>query len=374
MKAELLAALALFVERRAWERWECLSPVQWLSWKCGLGRVAASEHVRVAMALTRLPAVHKALREGRISWSKLREITRVATPDSEPDWLELALAGTANHVERVVRAFRRVTPAQVEQQHADRRLWVTVDDDGSTVLHVKLPTELGSGIYTAIRSTTEPERGVPLSARMADRFVEAVTGGATIVPEVIIHADASVFEGGDGVCATAGGHALAPEMAPRACCVGVVQWVVHEGREVVAVSKRRRFASPAQRRAAEARAQCCEVDGCEDDGRNFELHHVHHRAHDGATELANLRRLCPGHHRRIHLHRLRVEAGEDGRLRLLRPDGTPVDHRIPRLLVREAAPIGSPVPAWTGEKLDMDLALHCLFNNPVSRRKQAAAA
>ena len=105
---------------RAWELWECVSPSQWLSWKCGLGRVAASEHIRAAIARTRLPAVHQALREGHITWSKVREITRVATRESEPDWLELALAGTANHIERVVRAFRRVTPADVEQQHADR--------------------------------------------------------------------------------------------------------------------------------------------------------------------------------------------------------------------------------------------------------------
>lgn len=120
VKAELLAALAVFVQRRAWEPWECVSPSQWLSWKCGLGRVAASEHIRAAIARTRLPAVHQALREGHITWSKVREITRVATRESEPDWLELALAGTANHIERVVRAFRRVTPADVEQQHADR--------------------------------------------------------------------------------------------------------------------------------------------------------------------------------------------------------------------------------------------------------------
>ena len=50
-----------------------------------------------------------------------------------------------------------------------------------------------------------------------------MTEGASIVPEVVIHADASVFDGNEGVCATVGGHAVAPEVALHACCVGVVQ-------------------------------------------------------------------------------------------------------------------------------------------------------
>ncbi len=374
VKAELLTVLAVFVERRGWERWECSSPQQWLSWKCGLGRVAASEHVRVAVALTRLPAIHQALRDGRITWSKVRAITRVATPDSEPDWLLLAEAGTADHVERVVQAFRRVTPAHVEQQHAERRLWVTIDDDGSTVLHAKLPTEIGNAIYEGIRSSTEPVKGASIGARMADRFVDVMTGGRPIEPNVTIHADASVFEGGEGVCTTAAGHPVAPEVALQACCTGAVRWIVHDGMEVTAVSTRRRFGTPAQRRAAEARSRTCEVDGCDDDAPWFELHHVHHRVDDGATTHQNLRRVCPSHHRRIHLHHLRVRVGANGRLQLFRIDGTPVDRDIARWALREPTPIATPVPTWTGEPLDMGLTLDCLFQNSVSRRKQRDAA
>ena len=374
VKAEFLAALAVFVQRRAWEGWECVSPSQWLSWKCGLGRVAASEHVRVALALTRLPSVHDALRDGRITWSKVREITRVATPESERSWLDLALAGTAAHVERTVRAFRRVTPAQVEHQHDDRRLWTTVADDGSLVISVKLPTETGAAIVEGLRAGVTPERGVPLAVRLADRFVEAITGGRPITPEVIIHVDAPVLDGQEGVCATAGGYAVAPEAALQACCNGVVQWVVHQGREVVGMTGRRRFASAVQRRAIEARSQVCDVLGCDDDAPGFDVHHVHHRGHGGPTELGNLRRVCRRHHRLIHLHRLRAVETDDGRLRLCRPDGTPLDHPIRRLAMAEPTPTGSPIPAWTGEPLDLDLALWCLFNNPlVSSRKLAAA-
>ena len=372
-KAQFLAALAVFVERRGWEGWECVSPAQWLSWKCGLGRVAASEHVRAAVVLRGLPAVHAALAEGRITWSKVREITRVATPESEVSWLDLALAGTAAHVERTVRAFRRSSPTDVAAQQTDRRLWSTVADDGSVVISVKLPAEIGAAVYDGLRAATMPERGVSFGARMADRFVEIATGGAPIEPEVVIHVDAPVMEGGDGVCATAGGVPIAPEVMAMALCVGFVQMVVHNGREVVAVSHRRRFASALQRRFIEARSQVCEVDGCDDDGA-FDVHHVHHRGRGGPTEVHNLRRVCKRHHRLIHLHHLRVTIGDDGRLVLHHANGRPVDRPIDRLTLPLVEPVGTPIPAWSGEPLDLDLALWCLFNNPtISRRKHATA-
>ena len=80
IKATFLAALAEFVRRRGWEPWECVSAAQWLSWKCALGRVAASEHVRVAAALEPLPGIHATLADGTLTWSKVRAMTRVATP------------------------------------------------------------------------------------------------------------------------------------------------------------------------------------------------------------------------------------------------------------------------------------------------------
>ena len=374
VKAEVLGVLAEWMGLRGWERWGCTSPQQWLSWKCGLGRVAASVHIRVAMALTRLPAIAAALADGRITWSKARAITRVATPASEQEWLTFALAGTADHVDRLVRSFRRITPADAEHQHTDRRFWTTQDDDGSTVLHVKLPTETGSAIASAIRSTVEPERGVPLAARMADRFVDAITGGTPIRPELIVHLDAAVLDGEAGVCATSTGHALAPEVALQALCEGTVRWAIHDGHEVVAVSRKRRFGTAVQRRAAEARSSTCEIDGCGDDGRDFHLHHVHHDARGGRTVHANLRRVCPPHHRMVHVRGLRLQAGDDGRVVLVDRHGQRLDHRIPTIPVRERPPVGTPVPAWCGEPLDVNLALDALLSNVGERTRAPAAA
>ena len=48
------------------------------------------EKLRVAESLEGLPELAQALRDGAASWSSLRELTRVATPETERAWLERA--------------------------------------------------------------------------------------------------------------------------------------------------------------------------------------------------------------------------------------------------------------------------------------------
>jgi hypothetical protein len=64
--------------------------------------------VRVARALGTLPRLAKALARGEISYAKVRAVTRVATPETEERLLAVARAGTAEHVERIARAWRYV--------------------------------------------------------------------------------------------------------------------------------------------------------------------------------------------------------------------------------------------------------------------------
>ena len=74
----------------------------------GLDPGAARERVRVARALGTLPLLAHALARGELSYAKVRALTRVATPETEERLLAVGLAGTAAHVERIVRGWRRV--------------------------------------------------------------------------------------------------------------------------------------------------------------------------------------------------------------------------------------------------------------------------
>src|SRR3989441_6111245 len=86
------------------------SCAHWLSWRVGFAPGAAREHVRVARALGTLPLLGQALARGELSYAKLRALTRVATPETEERLLAVGRAGTAEHVERIVRGWRRVDP------------------------------------------------------------------------------------------------------------------------------------------------------------------------------------------------------------------------------------------------------------------------
>src|SRR5262245_59075907 len=85
-----------------------VSCAHWLNWRTGIDLGAARGKVRVARALPSLPLISDAMRRGTVSYAKVRAITRVATPETEQKLLDVALAGTASHVERIVRAWRRV--------------------------------------------------------------------------------------------------------------------------------------------------------------------------------------------------------------------------------------------------------------------------
>ena len=103
---DLLCHLHEFDRRYGWEGWR--SCAHWLNWRTGLDLGAAREKLRVAAALADLNHVAAAMARGKLSYSKVRALTRVASPATEARLLAVALCATAAQVERLVRAWRRV--------------------------------------------------------------------------------------------------------------------------------------------------------------------------------------------------------------------------------------------------------------------------
>jgi len=84
-EAQWLGWLGEYCVRKGWREWGCSRPVQWLSWQCGMSPTTARDKVLVAVALRSLPVVAKRFAQGRLSYSKVRALTRVATPDSDAE-------------------------------------------------------------------------------------------------------------------------------------------------------------------------------------------------------------------------------------------------------------------------------------------------
>ena len=145
------------------------SLAHWLNFKCGLGELVAREKVRVARALRSLPSIDDAFERGEISYSKVRAMTRVATPENEAELLNIARHGTAAHMERLVRAYRRcrkhVESARDEAaRRREERFYCYADDDETMVFGGRVAVEQGRLLLKA------------LDAMVAEIDAEAVAG------------------------------------------------------------------------------------------------------------------------------------------------------------------------------------------------------
>ena len=109
-----LVLLADFDARRGWASWDMNNCAQWLSWKCQMSSGTAREHVRVARALRDLPVIRAGFAAARLSYAKVRALTRIATPNTEAGLAELAGPMTGNQLERFARAHRQASRCHVE--------------------------------------------------------------------------------------------------------------------------------------------------------------------------------------------------------------------------------------------------------------------
>src|SRR5882724_12748174 len=156
--AHLLDLIREFDARAGWNT-GFRSCAEWLSWRVGLDRGAARERVRVARALATLPRLALALARGELSYAKVRALTRVATPETEERLLGVGRAVTAEHVERVVRGWRRVDRIaeahESAQRHKCRALSVYRDHDGMVAVRGRLEPEVGELLIQALTAARE---------------------------------------------------------------------------------------------------------------------------------------------------------------------------------------------------------------------------
>src|SRR6059036_356865 len=156
--ARLLDLIRAFDARGGWNT-GFRSCAAWLSWRVGLDLGAARERVRVARALGTLPLFAQALARGELSYAKVRALTRVATPETEARLLGVGRGGTADHVERIVRGWRRVDRIAEAQEdarrHKSRALHVYEDEDGMVVLRGRLAPEVGAVLLQALAAARE---------------------------------------------------------------------------------------------------------------------------------------------------------------------------------------------------------------------------
>ena len=160
-----LVLLGDFDARRGWADWEMNSCASWLSWKCQMSSGTAREHVRVARALRDLPVIRAEFGAGRLSYAKVRALTRIATPGTEAGLAEIAGPMTGNQLERFARAHRQVSSADDADARIRRRLAWRFEEDGSVAGTFRLPPLAGAVLLKALRAAaSDPEHSHPADA------------------------------------------------------------------------------------------------------------------------------------------------------------------------------------------------------------------
>ena len=186
-----LLVIAELDRREAWgASWGCASMAHWLSWRCSLSTSAAREHVRVARALEQLPATVAAFERGELSYSKVRAITRVASPEGELDQLVLARTATAAQLETIIRATA-VALADPAQRDAVCGLFTSADADGLGVVRARVPIDELGILETAMDkalATVPKDLGEGADSPLARRRAAALV---RICESYLVHGDGS---------------------------------------------------------------------------------------------------------------------------------------------------------------------------------------
>jgi hypothetical protein len=335
----LLVLVREFDDRFGWAKWSFPSCAEWLSWRCGISLSAAREKVRTARALRDLPAISLAFREGRLSYTKVRALTRVAAQHGEDSLLRYALAATAPDVEERCRQIRNVHPESVnDARRAWEARWLSASRDsarGTLCIRVELPIEAGELVMQAIARAMEQDEVADAVAetsksgfygQQADALVaivrgyldgESAAGSASTADryQVVVHVDEAALRGGAG-------RADVPlETVKRLACDASVVVVTEDERGTpLSVSRRQRIVSTPVRRALLARDRHCTFPGCHRT-RFVEAHHVHHWVEGGETTVDNLVALCWFHHRSLHEGGYRIRRDYQGEYYFVRADG-----------------------------------------------------
>jgi hypothetical protein len=155
-ESRLLTLIHEFDEKEYWAGQGLCSCAHWLNFKCGIGMNAAREKVRVAHALAALPKINEAFSSGKLSYSKVRAMTRIADQTNEDYLLMIAEHGTAHHVEKLVSKYRtakRLQDADIaNEQYKQREVTHYYDHDGCLVIKARLPAEQGALIVKALEN------------------------------------------------------------------------------------------------------------------------------------------------------------------------------------------------------------------------------
>jgi 5-methylcytosine-specific restriction endonuclease McrA len=338
-QARVLALIGEVNARGSWSGTGWLSCTHWLTTKLGMAPKTAYEHVRVAHCLRALPLISSEMAAGRLSWTQVRALTRVATESNEAVWIETARHASGAVLAKLARATERAKTASTGRTPPPQ-LTQSFDEHGGMTITIRVPTEVGTVIMAGVKAALEDlvqERKAEQPSDSPAGESTAETSTATLAEPTLVDAATALAKSylatrnasaaardrvglrvyvdpRTGWSRTVDGELLPPAVTARLTKKPVA---VPLPRGQVNLGRLQREASAYQRALLEAidGAKCAFPD-C-DRRKNLHAHHVVFFRNGGRTDFNNLVLLCHRHHNLTHDDVYRLELLPDRTLNVL---------------------------------------------------------
>ncbi len=278
--------LVLAEEAEIWRRFGYISMIEYMQRELFYEGHTARERLRVANKLFELPVLAEAFREGELSFSALKELTRIVVPETEEEWRDAAAGKTAREIERMVSGLKEGASPGDRPDPKLVRHRITFDVDGEAFALIR-----------AKRIALETERGQRMTDSEVVKALSRIERTADGAPTPTLHAVTTCR-----VCKqsslVAGGieTPLSEASRERLLCDHA------DAGDLESNDTHRLTADipqPIRRRVLIRDRFACTVPGCTS-CRNIDLHHIKFRSHGGKHTVGNLTVVCGAHHDEAH--------------------------------------------------------------------------
>ena len=330
--ADLLELLVRFDELEGWKCNGSKHCAAWMNSEIGISVQSGWEYLRVGRRLRTLTTLRALFRVGKVSWSKVRLISRVADETNEKLLCHAALDASVSDVKKLCEGYRwndendtDAENAKAMQQWLARSLTWTEASNGNTKIQITLPPELAQVFLNSVEqsvnqtdttSTDMSQRRADAAVLMAEKSLQSEGREITTADryQVVVSVEAAELKK-----PSASAHAPAPhlpqtirkrptvrnagpiakETARRIACDCRLSVNHTKNGEPTNIGRKSRVWPAAMVRAIKDRDQVCVWPGCIQ-SRHLHIHHIKHWADGGETSVNNGACLCSHHHTLVH--------------------------------------------------------------------------
>jgi len=196
----VIGLAADFADSGEWMATGAVSAAHWIAGVADIEVCTAREWIRVGRRLRVLPLIADLFEADELSYSKVRTLSRIATPENEAQLAAIAADVPAGALPRALAAWLHRTSNDLElqrHQHEQRSMTWRNEPDGLVTFTARLPPLTAGALISQLTTrvmSTRPNATTPLEhwPTLAQQHADALAhllheGTGAVTTEVIIH-------------------------------------------------------------------------------------------------------------------------------------------------------------------------------------------